>query len=55
MTKAELAFFQKGESTVLLKNLRFLQLLLLCKIDQEKVSENVLLKKTFSVTRCKPL
>ena len=45
MTNAKFAFFQKGESTVFLKNLRFLQLLLLCKIDQEKVSGNVLVKK----------
>ena len=45
MAKAKFAFFQNGESTVFLKNLRFLQLLLLCKIDQEKVSGNVLVKK----------
>ena len=44
MANAKFAFLQNGESTVFLKKLRFLQLLLLCKIDQEKVSGNVLVK-----------
>ena len=34
-----LEFFQRFSSIVFVKNLRFLQLWFLCKIDQEKVSE----------------
>ena len=38
-----------------IQNLTFIQLLFLCKIDQEKVSGYDLVKKRFSVTPCNPL
>ena len=38
---------------VLVKNLKFLELLLFCKIEQEKVSGDVVNRKRFSAS-CKP-
>ena len=32
------AFFEKGKSIVFVKNLQFIELLLVCKIDQGKLS-----------------
>ena len=36
-------------------HLRFIQLLVLFKIDEEKVSGDVLVRKKFSITRCNQL
>ena len=44
---AKLEFFKRGKSVSLVKNLRFLQLRFLSKINQEKLSGNVLVRKTF--------
>ena len=43
--KRKLGIFPRGKSIVFLKSVRFLQLSFLCKIDQEKVSGDVLLRK----------
>ena len=42
---AKFTFFQRGNSIVFVKNLKFIQLLFLCKIDKDKVSEDDLLRK----------
>ena len=62
MKNTNLGFFQGGKSIVFVKSLRFLQLCFSCKIDQEKVSGDVLLtEKVFCnrlqtpITRCDPL
>ena len=49
---AKFEFFQRGWSIVFIEKLRFLKLLCFCKIDQEKVSGDILVRKQFF---CNPL
>ena len=52
MKNAKFAFFQRGKSIVFVKKLRLIQLLVLWKINQEKVSGDVPVIKKFI---CNPL
>ena len=55
MKNAKVKIFQRGSSMVFVKNLKFLQLLFLYKINQERVSNEVLARKKVYLILCKPL